>query len=509
MTRPLVTVVGHCTSTSARIFCCAPPPNGAPSMARVAWRVEHGNPRTGVMEMILRGAEPYSVGVFDLGGLPPGGRVEYAIAVGKYASDLPDKAELLAGPLASFRLLPAGRPPRIALVSCNGVWNVSDEKRKYALWKSLKAEIDAGRVDLVVHAGDQIYADPIWMAHDADARKMGLRPTNKGRMADLTREYRKWYEKTWSAEPVAAVLASVPNVMTWDDHDIYDGYGSHDDDDEAPQQAFFLAAKQAFEEFQTMHGPGPLHPESSLAGFTHEGVGVVLLDTRTNRMWNARRVLGDAQLAAFDAWCAANVAGLKRLYVVASIPLVHANVAGALAALWLKPGREDIEDDLRDAWTASNNRDECQRLTKRLFALQAKHPELQVTVLSGDVHVGAIAELRSRLPAHRAPGGDYSRMFQITSSGIGHPPPEGFGMFLITQATRSAVTLGTEDIQGRLVELNGADGLLLKRRNFAILHLTDAGGEAWEPHGNLTVEFHGEVPGGTEPLVQVCNGPGR
>ena len=43
--------------------------------------------------------------------------------------------------------------------------------------------------------------------------------------------------------PVAAVLASVPNVMTWDDHEIYDGYGSHDDDGEPSQQAFFLAAK--------------------------------------------------------------------------------------------------------------------------------------------------------------------------------------------------------------------------------------------------------------------------
>lgn len=510
MAEPSVIVVGCCTDTSARIFCCAPGNGNQSSVARIAWR---GADDTSIQtqDKELRPADSYQFEVFELEDLPQSATLEYAIDVAPTLRKLTENNKLLKQSPKSFRLLPSNRPLRLGLVSCNGANEESNERRRYELWKKLKKQIDRGAIDMVLHCGDQIYADPIWRRYDADHRNQGLTPADKKRVHELTREYRQWYaERSWNAPDVAAVLCAIPNLMTWDDHDIFDGYGSNDDDDKPPQQAFFLAAKQAYEEFQLSHGPEPLHDASYLRGFVHGGVGVLLLDTRSNRMWRKGTVLGEAQFEAIDRWCAENVSSLKRLYVVSSIPLIHVDVALAETLRKIMPGTEGMEDDLRDCWTASRNRDECQRLAKRLFSILRDNPELQITVLSGDVHVGAIGEIRSTLKGHRRADGEIPRIFQVTSSGIGHPPPSGIKLSLIKRtAANIALSLGTNDIKARPCSLMGVDGLFLARRNFAILNLCDHSGNDWEPHGNLLVEFHAEGERDPKVLRQVLNGPGR
>ena len=117
MTAPRLTVVGHCTSTTARILCAleriAP---GRRRIGRLAWQA--GAARA-MVEVELTSAPPYDVGVFDLRGLPPGAQVDYAIDVDADAAALPAAEQLLAGGTRRFRLLPADRPPRVALLSCN------------------------------------------------------------------------------------------------------------------------------------------------------------------------------------------------------------------------------------------------------------------------------------------------------------------------------------------------------------------------------------------------------
>lgn len=505
MPDPTLILVGHCTSTTASVFCCTDAASsGAP--ARLFWRAGE---RMGSEELVLREAAPYHLGTFRLEGLPDGATIEYGIDVPGEGGRARTPEEVLARP-RSFRLLPTDRPLRVALVSCNGFAKHGNEASRFLLWEKLRKQVDTGKVDVIVHAGDQIYADPIWETHDTDHRNRGLRPSDTARVAELAEAYRRLYVRTWSNPEVADVLAACPNLMTWDDHDIFDGYGSHDDDGEDPQQAFLTAAQRAYEEFQTSHGPGPLHAGSFLTGFTHNGVGIVLLDTRSNRMWTKQQVLGDEQFEALKRWGAAHAPGLKRLYVVSSIPLVHAAVSAALTLLRVIPGREGIEDDLRDAWVASNNRNECHRLAKWLFSLQTNHPELQVTVLAGDVHVATVGEIRSSLPLHRTSTGQKPRIHQVTSSGIGSPPPEGIPLFIIQRATRSVLSLGSSDVTGRLMPVNGSRDLVLARRNFAVLNLEDTEREVWDPYGNLHVSFHVENRRGDDcdVLPQVLNGPG-
>jgi hypothetical protein len=498
ITSPLVVVVGHATSTSARILASFPAE--AATHARIHWRA--GGEQGTAADVELRPADPFASAVVELGGLPAGAEVEYAVTGAGGAAGDPGAAEAFAGTLRRFRTLPADRPLRLAFVSCNGVRPWEDEQ--FRLWERLGEEIARGEVDLVVHGGDQIYADALWGAYLARGRP----PIDDARLRRITADYRDLYRVAWRHAPVARVLGSCPNLMAWDDHEIFDGYGSHGEDGGAAQQGFFAAARQAYAEFQVSHGPEPLHGGSFLRAVAHGQVGIVLLDTRSNRMWRKHTVLGDEQIQALKQWGDAHGAGLRRLYVVSSVPLLHAKVSGALELLKLIPGTEAAEDDLRDSWLASNNRGECGRLAKWLFSIQAAHPGLQVTVLSGDVHVASLAELRSKLPQHVAAAGP-PRIFQVTSSGIGSEPPSGFLVKVLDLANRDAVALGTSDVEGRLLQINGSRGLYLRRRNFVVLNLEDDDPAlGWNRHGNLRADYHVEEGDGCDVLTQVLNGPG-
>ncbi|MBI2839436.1 MAG: alkaline phosphatase family protein [Acidobacteria bacterium] len=501
-----IVVVGHCTVASAKIFYCIQGGGDRQIHARVQWRFGQ---RGGVKDVQLEWKNPCHLGVFELKDLPPGAQLEYAITTAEGPGMLSPAGSFPSQGIRRLRLPPTDRPPRVALVSCNGAFNYAPEDpRRNALWRALGQEIRQGKVDLVIHCGDQIYADPIWEWHDSDPRNRGLSPQSNTRIENLKSEYRRWYFMTWIDPDVAEVLSSVPNIMTWDDHDIYDGYGSHDDDDQPTERAFFEAARAVFLEFQASHGTKPLEASSSLTGFVHGELGILLLDTRTNRMWNASTVLGEAQLTALAHWLA-NAPPLKHLYVVSSIPIVHARVAGSVKLLDLVPGEVPIEDDLRDAWTAPNNTHECHRLMKRLFVYQDRHPETQVTVLSGDVHVGAVGELRASLPSMSSHPG---RIYQVTASGIGSPPPTGIALWLVKLATSGNwIELGSPDFQGRLIRMSGVGGVVIDRRNFAVLDPADSAGNGWERNGNLLVTFYSEGTIGQIPirLTQVLNGPGR
>lgn len=231
----------------------------------------------------------------------------------------------------------------------------------------------------------------------------------------------------------------------------------------------------------------------------HAGLGVLALNTRTNRMWKRSTVLGDAQHAAIEAWLGANAPNLRHLVVVSSIPPVHTSVAAALGLMDLSPVAPEPLDDLRDTWVAGNNRNELQRLMLRLFGAMKANPALRITIASGDVHVGTLAQIESRLPVHARPDGSRPRIHQIVSSGIGHPPPSGIAATLMSFATGGEMELGGEEFRGRLLSFPDQGSYVLSRRNFATISFSDPAG-AWLQHGNVRVAFHAE--GRTEPIVR-------
>ena len=161
------------------------------------------------------------------------------------------------------------------------------------------------------------------------------------------------------------------------------------------------------------------------------------------------------------------------MYLVLGIPLVHAKLTTAAAVLRWTPLSEPYASDLRDGWLSRNNQPECAELMKVLVEFLQARPGVDLTTLSGDVHVGNIGRLE-----HPRAG----TFWQVTSSGIGSPPPSGFSGWLMENVSRPVVELGAE-VRGKLMPITEHGNDLMNRRNFALL---DADG------GSLRVRLFGE-----------------
>ncbi|HET7363787.1 MAG TPA: alkaline phosphatase D family protein [Burkholderiales bacterium] len=456
MLPPKLIVLGHCTSTTARILCCA----AGARLARLAWRA--GDAR-GTVDVELAPAPPYTLGVFDLRELPAGAEITYGVAVGDAVAALPAAERILESPTRRFRLLPIERPVRVALLSCNGIYEYKDAARRFDMWRRLRRELETGSVDLIVHAGDQVYADQVVKRYARTARTTR---EPDALLATLAMEYRRLYvERFWTEPYVAAVLTCCPNIMTWDDHDIDEGWGSNPNDDRPWRRLFFRAAQQAFSEFQASLGPPRIDEASFACGFTHGDVAFLLLDGRSHRLYSAGRVLGAEQLEAARKWLHALPAATRRVYLVLGIPPVHAKLATAAAILRWTPFSEPYASDLRDGWMSKRNRAECEKLMQLLVDFCRSHPRTDIAILSGDVHVGNIGQLH-----HFQTG----VMWQVTSSGIGSPPPEGLSGWLMEKVSRPAIDLGA-GVRGKLMRITEHGHDLMHRRNFALLEPGAAG----------------------------------
>ena len=91
--------------------------------------------------------------------------------------------------------------------------------------------------------GDQVYADPVWTITEEwrkyqfelnDDERHSAKWT-KSMQADTEDYFWQLYiERSgpqvtlrWSQEEMAPMFACIPTVMMWDDHDIFDGWGSY------------------------------------------------------------------------------------------------------------------------------------------------------------------------------------------------------------------------------------------------------------------------------------------
>lgn len=281
----------------------------------------------------------------------------------------------------------------------------------------------------------------------------------------------------------------------WDDHEIYDGWGSNDGDETPAAQARFQAAAQAFRDFQD-----PLNPPDRLArGFgwvaNYGESAIVAVDGRSQRRWSTGTILGKAQLDELELKLNELARlNLKQLLVVVGTPLVYVPLIAAekLVQAFNPSGL----DDIRDGWTASNNRTECRRFLMSLLNFAGHSPAAQVTIAAGDIHVGTVAQIDTQLGF--GPNRVQPRIYQVTSSGISRPSParaEAFALALITGG--GSQDLFNRDIQGTLSRINGSDhAFCVSHRNFAILDPSDGKG-GWDEHGNLWVRFHTEIGDGT------------
>ncbi|MEZ4444903.1 MAG: alkaline phosphatase D family protein [Polyangiaceae bacterium] len=204
-------------------------------------------------------------------------------------------------------------------------------------------------------------------------------------------------------EPMNRTLSHLPTAMTWDDHDIRDGWGSHGDEGEPFWQSWYDAAGRHFVAWQLLRGPGsPVSWESHNTDgycrafpqfFRSANTRMMVLDERTCRTTTgpAPGVLGGWQLRSLAAWLATPapngttwvLASAAPLFITASSSLRPRNVAFGLANLL---SRGEMADDFKDMWGDAAHASEQQAVINLLTERLANNDRDRLLVISGDYH---------------------------------------------------------------------------------------------------------------------------
>lgn len=388
----------------------------------------------------------------------------------------------LDGQVHELKVPARGHLPRIGFFSCNGFSSAGAARKiedKFRLWGDLLDESP----ELLLGGGDQIYGDELFGRAPLQTIEGPRQLVRLARApARLASAYVDLYVRRWSGTPFARAMARIPGLYTWDDHDIFDGWGSYDEDLQTSPgfRGAFQAAALAFDLIQGgpgrveglverlyagPQGQGGVEVQARLQAAHLQGEHELLIIAPDLRSCRTReQVFGEAQWAALKALLRRPLTGRRRdVLFISSIPLVYLRFAGVLARIPM-----ELQDDLLDHWEARGHRGEQLRLVQNL--LETVEPGRQrVTILSGDVHVGS----RGLIEDQRGP--ERRLIHQLTSSGIVHPPPDAFQVGFMRMVSEEGPRWMDTGVQSRLGEVG--DELLLARRNWLSLRFDPPGKE--------------------------------
>ncbi|MGE5765722.1 MAG: alkaline phosphatase D family protein, partial [Bacteroidota bacterium] len=289
---------------------------------------------------------------------------------------------------------------RIAYTSCNGQES-GDRKRplekRNVLWQRLARQHEAAPFHVLLQGGDQIYADEVASLHRR-ARHNPLAAWSYRTQHDIgplraamRRELFRRYLELYRQPQVAHIMARVPMLAIWDDHDICDGWGSlpPERQDSDFGRAVFAVSRELYLLFQ--HGAvAPDYPPAfgdrdgaSLGWHLRlPGLDLIAPDLRSERRRD--RVMGEAGWKMLSDALAAARPG--RVLLLSSVPALGPRLSWVEALMRLTPRLEKYEDDLRDQWQSRAHREEWRRFLRLLIETHTRG-DTPVTVLSGEIHL--------------------------------------------------------------------------------------------------------------------------
>jgi hypothetical protein len=384
---------------------------------------------------------------------------------------------------------------RLAYVSCNGE-EVGDMDRegseRNAMWARLVAEHRRAPFSLMLHGGDQVYADEVTQGHELSHDWPERLPADPSRAAlqDLRHHLREGfldrYLALYAAPQLAYLAARVPSLMQWDDHDICDGWGSlrRSRTYSPVGQTLFEVARESFLAFQQAAAEGDLPPRFADPAGLHlgwavhaEGLRILAPDLRSER--TRRQIMGDGGWAMMEAEAARDTAG--HTFLMSSVPLLGPRLSLLEALMVAIPRMQRYEDDLRDQWQSRVHRDEWRRML-RLVRDLARRDGHDITTVSGEIHLASHAVMEL---------GDGLHLNQLVASGIAHrAPPRAWARVLGALAWLGEDPLPDHPI--RVARLPGQRGRYVAERNFLVL---ERRGGDWAARWTL------EASGTTAPLA--------
>ncbi len=389
---------------------------------------------------------------------------------------------------------PGGGPPRIAYTACNG-YEENDcfgeiDPERNERWRHLAEEHARSPFQLLIQGGDQVYADDVWrdVPELVQWQKLSWRarlatPVSAAEREAVADYYFDRYCRLWGQRDLAPILASIPSLMMWDDHDIFDGWGSHSPAKQrCPMfQRVWSAAREQFALFQLASLPndppeGFGDPEGGHFGWVYDlgDMGIIAPDLRSRR--TRRQVMGDEGWR----WLVTALEGLghcRHVLFVSTVPVLNINLS-LLERMFafLPQGRHFYQDDLRDQWRSHAHRQEWRRLVSHLLEFSLR-TDTRVTILSGEIHLGALGVVE-----HSG-----TRIFQLTSSGIVHHPPPRLVAWIFDLLGRKSSTV-TPGVRMRMLPLPGLGGRYLAARNWLSLESLEDGAlrAEWHREGDLS-----------------------
>jgi hypothetical protein len=373
----------------------------------------------------------------------------------------------------------------IAFTSCNGICEDSEVERLNGvlpLWKDLMRMHGKVRYHGMIGGGDQIYCDKVfqlnslqqWLKTSSNAAKT-VAEFSQAMKDEITDYYFNNYLTHFQTPGFKEALANIPFNFIWDDHDIFDGYGSYPTYLQTSPVFFgiFDIAHRFYLLFQHHNNVKLVKADDIGRGHTSllqygPKLAVLSLDVRSER--SLTRIIPAYTWELIWDRLDKLPSSIKHLIVSATIPLAYPRVGGegfftfaktaakgtrnllnTLQNLVMseKPqeaneldketwgeaftktgafkeivnsfGEPELLDDLNDHWTSENHKEERKEVVTRMQNL-AKKNNLRVTFLSGDVHVGGVGKFASE-KGLLYPDQDYRLMYQIVSSAIGNSPP--------------------------------------------------------------------------------------
>ncbi len=381
-----------------------------------------------------------------------------------------------------------------AYISCNGE-EVGDMERegseRNAMWARLRNEHRRRPLALMLHGGDQLYADEVTHGHSLshDWPQSVPAAPSRAELADLRQHLRERfldrYVALYSAPQFAWLAARVPSLMQWDDHDICDGWGSLHRSRTNSQvgQTLFSVARESFLIFQQAATDGDLparfaDPTGRHLGWTVRASGLRILapDLRSER--TRRDIMGPGGWNMMQTEAARDMPG--HTFLMSSVPLLGPRLSLLEAVMVALPRMQKYEDDLRDQWQSRSHRAEWQRLLE-LVRDMAQRDGHDVTALSGEIHLATRATMELD---------DGLRLHQLVASGIAHRAPTTAWARLLG----ALAWLGEDPLPGhpiRIGRLPGQRSRYVAERNYLLVARS---GAAWDARWDL------EASGMTDPL---------
>ncbi|MFC3615046.1 alkaline phosphatase D family protein [Lutimaribacter marinistellae] len=379
----------------------------------------------------------------------------------------------------SFDLAGLGPDMRIAYVSCNGEEHGDLDRpneERNVMWSRLAQDHETFPFSLLLHGGDQVYADEVTHGHPMSEDWPDRIPRDPSRAdlgnlrTHLRERFMERYLAVYRCPGMAHVMARVPSLMQWDDHDICDGWGSlrRSRTYSPVGQTLFDTAREAALLFQhgTVDGDLPgrfADPLGLHLGWSVAALGLRILgpDLRSER--SRREVMGARGWTWIEA--ESRKAAPGRTLVMSSVPLLGPRLSLLELLMVLMPSMQKYEDDLRDQWQSRAHRGSWIQMLETMARIAA--PEGQdVTVLSGEIHLATRGEMA--LPNGKP-------MHQLVASGIAHrAPPKAWA-----RALGALAWMGESPLPGhkvRILPIPGQPRRYVAERNYLTV---ETSGQDW------------------------------